>query len=308
MSVSKITDLIHSELELKGYKGRIIPIQHLVEIKREIEVQHRQGMFDENLYLERLIRYSIGSLESSLDARSIIITAAPQPQQIITFGYRGRVHRITLPPTYSERTDEIIEEIVKGILRPEGFDLYSAPVPEKLAAVHSGLAKYGKNNIVYIEGMGSFFRLRAFLSNLTVAEDEWSDIKILDLCSTCNACIKKCPTGAITPDRFLVKAERCLTYHNERLGRFPNWIKPSWHKCIMGCMDCQLVCPENKKIINWLEDSEQFSEKETELMLGNTPGNELPVQTVDKFRRLYLWDDMDLVRRNLQVLIKQRAS
>lgn len=308
MSVSQITELIYSELESKGYRARIIPVRHLVEMRREIEAQRRQGVFDEIFYQEGLNRFSIDSLESYPDARSIIITAAPQPQQIIQFGYRDMVYRITLPPTYSERTDEIIEEILQDILRPKGLDLYSTAVPVKLAAVRSGLAKYGRNNIVYIEGMGSFFRLRAFLSNLAATEDDWSEHKLLDLCRTCSACIKKCPTGAITPDRFLVKAERCLTFHNERPGRFPEWIKPSWHNCIMGCMDCQLVCPENKKFFSWFEDGEHFSERETELMLGDTPGNDLPVETVDKLRRLYLLDDVDLVRRNLQALIKQRAS
>jgi hypothetical protein len=57
---------------------------------------------------------------------------------------------------------------------------------------------------------------------------------------------KKCPTAAIKPDQFLLHAEYCLTFHNEKRGEFPEWIGTPAHHCLVGCMRCQIICPENK--------------------------------------------------------------
>ena len=75
---------------------------------------------------------------------------------------------------------------------------------------------------------------------------------------------KACPTDAIRSDRFLVYAERCITFHNERPRDFPQWLDPSWHYSLVGYMICQNVCPINQKLLNWIEAAAAFSEKETE--------------------------------------------
>jgi hypothetical protein len=41
-----------SQLEERGYKGRIASIQHLGDLQKEIEGHHRQGLFDEEFYQE----------------------------------------------------------------------------------------------------------------------------------------------------------------------------------------------------------------------------------------------------------------
>ncbi len=198
--------------------------------------------------------------------------------------------------------------MLSDILKTKGFNLYSAELPEKLLAVRSGLAQYGKNNITYIEGTGSFHRLRAFLSDLPDIEDSWLGLQSMELCNKCSACINKCPTGAIAPHRFLIQAEKCLTFHNERQAEFPDWIEPSWHNCLIGCMACQSVCPANKKLLNRFEEKESFTEEETGLILKGTSRYQLPRATIGKLQRIYLWDDMDIIPRNLNVLIEQRSS
>jgi epoxyqueuosine reductase len=242
------------------------------------------------------------------EAKSIIITTAPQPQQRVCFDFKGNSHHFTIPPTYSCKTDAIIEKTLSNVLKPQGFTIKSARLPQKLLAVRCGLAQYGKNNIAYIEGMGSFHRLRVFLSDLPPVEDKWLELKSMEKCNKCSACIKKCPTSAIVPDRFLIRAERCLTFHNERKGPFPAWLKPSSHNCWIGCMVCQLVCPENKKFYNCFEETEHFTEKETDLILKGMPKSRLPRTTVNKPRRIDLLEDLDLLPRNLDVLLKQRSE
>ena len=308
MNVAQITRAIYEALEQKGFKGSIVPIEHVSDLKEEIENARKKKVFDEVFYRERLTVFDFNVNKQFPEAKSIIITAAPQPQQRVSFDFRGKSYSFTIPPTYSYKTDRIVEKILLDVLKPHGFSLHPAKLPLKLLAVRAGMARYGKNNIAYIEGMGSFHRLKVFLSDLPPVEDKWLELKSMEKCHRCTACIKKCPTAAITLDRFLIRAERCLTFHNERKEPFPDWIEPSWHNCWLGCMVCQLVCPENKKIYNWFEETEHFTEKETDLILKGTPQSRLPKATANKLSKLDLLEDLDLLPRNLDVLLKQHAD
>ncbi len=308
LSISQITKQACSRLEQKGYRVRFVSIRHLDDLKDEFEHNRNQGVFDEVLYQTYLAEFEFGIPEQFPDAKTLVITAAPQPQQRVSFNLKGKSYRLTVPPTYSYKTDKIVEYMLSDILRPEGFSLYPARIPVKLLAVRSGLAKYGKNNITYVEGTGSFHRLKAFLSDLPTAKDIWLEPRLLEQCNNCSACIKKCPTGAITPDRFIVQAEKCLTFYNEREDEFPDWIDLSWHNCLIGCMYCQLYCPVNKRFFRWFEGEESFTEYETELILRGTSPNQLPKATIKKLKKTFEFDQLDVLPRNLNVLIEQGSS
>ena len=307
MSNSQLSNLIYSELEQKGCRARIVSVQHLADLRSEIESLHQEGAFEEVFYQERLTRFEYALPAQLPAARSLIITAAPQPWQRVGFELKGKPRHFTVPPTYSYDTDRTVESVLSGILQPEGFNLHPAKLPEKALAVCSGLARYGKNNIAYVDGMGSFHRLKAFFSDLSPLEDNWAGLQSMEQCDKCTACISQCPTGAIVSDRFLILAERCLTFHNERSAEFPDWIDPSWHKCLIGCMACQLACPVNKRFFHWFEEGVSFTEEETTLLLGGVPRHQLPQATADKLQRLCLLEDLELVTRNLAVLLKQRS-
>ena len=121
-------------------------------------------------------------------------------------------------------------------------------------------------------------------------------------CQGCQACSRACPTGAIVHDRFLIRAERCITFHNERPNEFPDWIDPSWHNCLEGCMRCQKVCPENANFRDWVEGDHAFSEEETNCILKSTPPDRLPPETARKLAQLSLLEDTHLLGRNLKAL------
>ena len=308
MDASGVARQILSGLEKKGCRGRIVSIQHVTDLKKEIDLSHNQGVLDDLLYRERLSGFQFNFSEAFPNARSIIITSAPQPQQKVIFQFEGSTYGFTVPPTYSSHTDRLVEKAIMDALRPVKCHVYKARLPEKLLAVRSGLAKYGKNNIAYIDGLGTFHRLKVFLSDLPAVEDTWSESEMLERCGKCSACIKKCPTGAIPSDRFLIRADRCLTFHNEREAEFPDWIDPAWHNCLVGCMVCQLVCPANRGVRGQYGKGENFSEKETDLVLRGASVERVPRPTADKLRRLGLLDDVGLLARNLKVLIRQRSS
>ena len=178
----------------------------------------------------------------------------------------------------------------------------SANLPLKLLAVRSGLAEYGKNNVSYIGGMGSFYRLAAFVSDLPFSQDNFLELAVMEQCKECNACLKACPTEAIASDRFLLHGERCLTFHNERDGEFPNWINPSWHNCLVGCMICQKVCPVDKDFRKEVVVGPVFSEGETACLLGGIFAENMPDDLADKIKQLDMMEYLCVLGRNLKAL------
>ena len=116
------------------------------------------------------------------------------------------------------------------------------------------------------------------------------------------------PTGAISRDRFLLHAEDCLTYHNESSTEFPDWVQPSWHHCLIGCMRCQSKCPENQAVWEWFDDRIEFSEQETACLVGGLPWDQLPLETATKLGSLGLNEDYQILCRNLSMLILARSG
>lgn len=130
----------------------------------------------------------------------------------------------------------------------------------------------------------------------------------MERCKNCRTCTLACPTGAIDKNRFLVHAELCLSFHNEHAGNFPDFIDPSFHHCLFGCLKCQNACPENKRKPIWVKEKEYFYEYETSFILHNKPLNEMPLSTRQKLERLYLLDDYSLLSRNLYYCINTRQN
>jgi epoxyqueuosine reductase len=166
-----------------------------------------------------------------------------------------------------------------------------------------------------VPGMGSFHRLATFYSDLPCQEDNWQELQMMESCQNCSACLRNCPTGAIpsaslgtgTSERFLLRAERCITFHNERAGKFPfpAWLDPSWHNCLVGCLHCQRVCPQNKDFLEWIEEGAEFSQEETALILEGIPSDQLPATTVRKLKQLDLIEYLDGLPRNLGVFFSR---
>ena len=118
---------------------------------------------------------------------------------------------------------------------------------------------------------------------------------MMELCESCRACLRHCPSGAITTERFLLRAERCIVFHNEQPGDipFPAWMEASWHNCLVGCMHCQRICPENRDFLEWIEDGAEFSSEETALLVAGALLDQIPTETVRKLEEYALVDLID---------------
>jgi epoxyqueuosine reductase len=304
MAPDEIARLVCSKLEEKGYRGRVLPVEHVARVESEIKGWLTQGKIDAGLHQKYLARFRFDVTTNLPGTCSIIITAAPQPQRKVTFHFNGHAYSVIIPPTYYADTDDRIKNMLQNILSSNGCQLHRAALPLKLLAVSSGIARYGKNNIAYVEGLGSFVRLTAFLSDMPAGRGEWSEPLVMKECDNCKACLNACPTGAIVPDRFLIHAERCITFLNEWPEEFPEWIDPAWHNSLVGCMKCQLICPVNKRFAKRVEEGEDFTEGETRLILNGVPLDRIPPETVHKLNRCYMQEYLDVLPRNLRVLLK----
>jgi len=299
--VERLLDMI----EGRRWKGRIVPIGRLAELEEAIRGRYKNGLLDEALYRERLSAFFFDPPADLPGARSIIVVAVPTPQMRIVFHWQGKRVPLTAPPTYVSYTPrtESVQAVLGAWLQQEGYRLAKPRLPLKTLAVRSGLADYGRNNICYVPGMGSFLQLVGAFSDLPCEDDSWREAKALDRCESCVACLRQCPTGAVTNDRFLLRAERCLTYHNEAAADFPGWIDPAWHHCLVGCMRCQTACPENRAVSGWFEDRAEFSEQETGLFMQRVPFDRLPAETAAKLQSLEINEDYSLLCRNLSMII-----
>jgi epoxyqueuosine reductase len=304
------TEEVLLHLTEHGYKGRIISVQHLRNLQEEIERRHKESLLDKEFYNERLAWFDFRIPDNLPEAKSLIVVAVPRPQSQTVFKWNGKSRTLILPPTYVgyEDTRKRVEDFLAEILTKKGYKVARTALPLKLLAIRSGLGRYGRNNICYVSGIGTFFQLVAVYSDLPCHNDNWQEAKMMENCQNCYACRQSCPTGAIPSDRFLLRAERCIVFHNEKKGDvpFPTWIDPSWHNCLVGCMHCQKVCPQNKSFLQWIEDKEEFSEEETELLLKGTARDQLPAATVKKLKRLDLFEDIDILPRNLSVFLKRQ--
>jgi epoxyqueuosine reductase len=298
-------------LSARGCAFRVVSVRRLTELKREIETRHHRGLFDEDFYREWVSGFDSSPPESMPQARSIILVAVQERKKQITFTWNGREHPLLIPPTYFEApTRARLQRLLSELLRTRGYGVSPASLPKKLLAVRSGLAEYGKNNLSYIPGMGSAFGLEAFYSELPPEADPWGETRFMERCGSCSECRRRCPTGAIPAEGFLIRAERCLSLHNEQPSStpFPSWIDPSWHNCLIGCLRCQEACPANRGYLDQVDESLRVSESDTRRLLQTRSARRLPVRLRRTFERSDLLELLEVLPRNLRVLIAAGQS
>lgn len=308
----KATDLIKElkeELLVEGIQSRIVPISHWDEIRNEIE-QVLEGISDQGI-LSYIRSYYDFDIEKGIEnPRSIIIMGIPSPTIRFRFVFNGKEIEAIVPHSYLDyyiASDRVVP-IMEKTLGKNGHSFARLKIPAKLLAVRSGLARYGRNNITYVGSLGSHVRYMMFASDLPVEEHEWHEKRAMNMCEKCDLCLRDCPTGAIDESRFLLRAERCLTFFNEEEAEFPDWVDSSWHNCLVGCLRCQDVCPANKRSSKNVIDRGTFSADETDMLMSVAKMEDLPAELRKRVEDSGLSALYPVLPRNLRLLLAAQSD
>ena len=117
---------------------------------------------------------------------------------------------------------------------------------DRAAAQRAGLGWFGRNTLLLLPGLGSWFVLGSVVTDapLTVTPPAGASSHA-EGCGSCRRCVAACPTGALVADGVL-DARRCLAWLVQAPGTFPVEYREALGDRIYGCDDCQQVCPVNR--------------------------------------------------------------
>jgi epoxyqueuosine reductase len=152
---------------------------------------------------------------------------------------RGRDYHKVMRGRLQQLADRIGTEVGEF-----GYRVFtdSAPVMEVSLAARSGLGWRGKHTLLLNRDAGSMFFLGEIFTDLPLPIDQPASAH----CGHCTACIDICPTQAIIGP-YQLDARRCISYLTIELkGSIPHELRPLIGNRVLGCDDCQLVCPWNK--------------------------------------------------------------
>ena len=259
------------------YRYRTMSIAHFPQLEEDIDRLRQKGLLSDAETFQGYLRgMKFSPTDNFPDAQSVIILAIFTKPMLVHFQFNGTRVPAAVPPNYYDAgwTRETLSgEIKSHIIGEAGYRIedVSHRLHLKLLAVRSGLGRYGRNNICYVDGMGSFLNLRAYLTDYRFEENNWHEVQTMELCRNCTICMKQCPGGAIRPDQFVINVKRCIPLYNEIGGILPDWIPADAHHAFLGCMKCQWLCPANREPIKRIEQIEDITEEETRQFVSGRP-------------------------------------
>jgi epoxyqueuosine reductase len=121
---------------------------------------------------------------------------------------------------------------------------------DRAAAHRAGLGWFGKNSLLLLPGLGSWFVLGSVVTDAPLCVDP-EPLRPTTLhghgsgCGSCTRCMTACPTGALVSPG-VVDARRCLAWLVQAPGSFPDEFREALGDRIYGCDECQSVCPINR--------------------------------------------------------------
>jgi epoxyqueuosine reductase len=285
--------------------GAVVELVH-----REIAARRSGLEIDERFFEHELESLFTADVENS-EGKTAVIVAVPRPAHLVHFYMDGKTFDAVLPPTYVRYRatfEDVRLDLVSSGLPGAQTELLAGPL--KAVAGRLGLIFYGRNNVTYIAGLGSYFQLCGYVTDAELPEMELTEASLLPECEGCSICASACPTGAIAEDRVLLRAEKCLTFANENTGDWPAWVNPQMHNCLLGCLECQRACPKNPELP--VEDTGvRFSAAETRLLLRNDLP-EMSAGAENGIRSKLAWLGQPyaepVLGRNLRALVKAAGA
>ncbi len=295
------------------YKYRTVSVDHLDQMQEDIDKLRRAGKLSDNeVYRSYIDSKKFEVPENFPNAKFIVILAIFSKLGLVNFYLNSKKHEVMIPPAYFDdgtTLEDFQDLILKDIIKEPGYKVeYTNKLHLKLLAVRSGLGKYGRNNICYVDKWGTMINLRAFFTDYQFENDNWGELKMMELCENCSFCINNCLTHAIpepSDEKFVINATNCIPVYNEIPGVIPDWIPSEAHSALIGCMRCQEKCPGNREVINLTTRLEDITEEETKKILSGSTDEELINELANKLKMFtpeYGERMLPVIKRNLELL------
>ncbi len=188
-------------------------------------------------------------------ARSLVVGAwgyrredpAPDPDRAgqrpagIVARYARRDHYASLRAALGGIADRLVARGWRAIVVCDDNALV-----DRAAAQRAGLGFYGRNSLLLLPGLGSWFVLGSVVSDAPLPPTSASGPSApAEGCGGCTRCLTACPTGALVAPGVL-DARRCLAWLVQAPGSFPVEFRAALGGRVYGCDECQEVCPVNR--------------------------------------------------------------
>lgn len=203
----------------------------------------------------------------------------------------SNISRYAVVPDYNDFLRDMLCEAaaeLSELVPNEQFAAFcgNSPLPEVAAAVKAGLGTRGRNGLLLTERYGSWVFIGEIVTTLHLSPAE----KELQLCDSCDLCIRACPTGALSESGFddtlclsaITQQKKPLTPQQEEMIRQTG--------CAWGCDICQKACPKNKGVMT----------TEIELFLNGVKTRAEHGEDLEG--RAYGWRGAKVIERNLDIL------
>jgi epoxyqueuosine reductase len=121
---------------------------------------------------------------------------------------------------------------------------------DRAVAHRAGLGWFGKNTLLLLPGLGSWFVLGSVVTDapLLSGPDQAAPVAPHGSgCGSCTRCIGACPTGALVAPGVL-DARRCLAWLVQAPGSIPEEFRVALGDRLYGCDECQQACPINRMV------------------------------------------------------------
>ncbi len=295
----------------RGYRLACGGVGVLDDARSDLDRRRRAGELDPEFYRKRLGAFLYQRSAAAVpDPRAVIAVALPRPAHRLVFETGSGPFETILPPTYAQyaRVFEDVRRDIGGAVPALAGRLHELRAPLKAVASRLGLVEYGRNNVTYVAGWGSYFQLVGYVTDVDLGLAGWapSAPRLMAECETCRTCLSACPADAIGEDRILLHAERCTTYWSEEPGAWPRDAVCTSGNNLFGCLECQTLCPANDGLLR-IEPAGAFDREETDALLAAADGAPLRADVAEKLARLGL-NEQPLVARNLRQLVGQRPA
>ena len=192
MSANVPWESVIESLAGQGWSARVVGAERLIDLHARVAAVLDSG----DLPAEAAARLA-GDLEAvppdAPPARSVIVAAVARPLTQATLTIGGDEDTVPVPPHYAGGTEAARTGSVAAAgaaLAPFGYAAARFEPALKTLAACAGLARYGRNNIAYVPGLGSYFMLAACVNNAPPPGDAvWEEPLPLARCERCRSAL-----------------------------------------------------------------------------------------------------------------------